>query len=68
MRKSLLLSFMLLATAFAFAPTPATFEDIQLGGSGIWQAPIGENEMPSGGWIFTNKEPLRGIVARLIPS
>ena len=39
---------------FAFAQDPATFEDIQLGSNGIWQAPIGENEMPSGGWLFTN--------------
>ena len=39
---------------FAFAQDPATFEDVQLGGSGIWQPPIGENEMPSGGWLFTN--------------
>ncbi len=39
---------------FAFAQDPATFEDVQLGGSGIWQPPIGENAMPSGGWLFTN--------------
>ncbi len=39
---------------FAFAQDPATFEDVQLGGSGIWQPPIGENEMSSGGWLFTN--------------
>ncbi len=46
---------MLLVTAFAFAQDPATFEDVQLGGSGIWVAPEeGENELPSGGWIFTN--------------
>ena len=45
---------MLLATAFAFAQEPATFEDIQLGSNGIWQPPIGSNEMPSGGWLFTN--------------
>lgn len=38
----------------AFAQDPATFEDVQLGGSGIWQPPIGENEMSSGGWLFTN--------------
>ena len=45
---------MFLATAFAFAQEPATFEDIQLGSNGIWQPPIGSNEMPSGGWLFTN--------------
>ena len=55
MRKSLLLSLMLLVTAFAFAQDPATFDDVQLGSSGIWVAPEeGENELPSGGWIFTN--------------
>ena len=55
MRKSLLLSFMLLVTVFAFAQEPATFEDVQLGSNGIWAAPEeGENELPSGGWIFTN--------------
>ena len=46
---------MLLVTAFAFAQDPATFEDVQLGGNGLWVAPEeGENELPSGGWIFTN--------------
>ena len=54
MRKSLLLSLMLLATAFAFAQDPATFEDVQLGSNGIWQPPFGSNEMSSGGWLFTN--------------
>ena len=55
MRKSLLLSFMVFVTVFAFAQDPATFEDVQLGGNGIWVAPEeGENELPSGGWIFTN--------------
>ena len=55
MRKSLLLSFMLMVTAFAFAQEPATFDDVQLGGNGLWVAPEeGENELPSGGWIFTN--------------
>lgn len=40
--------------AFAMAQEPATFEDVPLGSGGIWQPPVGENEMPSGGWIFTN--------------
>ena len=39
---------------FAMAQEPASFEDVPLGSGGIWQPPIGENEMPSGGWIFTN--------------
>ena len=39
---------------FAMAQEPATFEDVQLGSNGIWQPPIGANEMPSGGWLFTN--------------
>ena len=39
---------------FAMAQDPATFEDVQLGSNGIWQPPIGANEMSSGGWIFTN--------------
>ena len=39
---------------FAMAQDPATFEDVQLGSNGIWQPPIGSNEMPSGGWLFTN--------------
>ena len=38
----------------ALAQTPATFEDVPLGSGGIWQPPTGENEMPSGGWLFTN--------------
>ena len=55
MRKILLLSFMVFVTVFAFAQDPATFEDVQLGSNGIWVAPEeGENELPSGGWIFTN--------------
>lgn len=54
MRKSLFLSFMLLVTVFAFAQAPATFEDVPLGSGGIWQPPVGENEMSSGGWLFTN--------------
>ena len=54
MRKILLLSFALVMAAFAMAQEPATFEDVPLGGGGIWQPPIGENEMPSGGWLFTN--------------
>ena len=45
---------MLLVTAFAMAQAPATFEDVPLGSGGIWQPPTGENEMPSGGWLFTN--------------
>ena len=40
--------------AFALAQEPATFEDVPLGSGGIWQPPVGENEMPSGGWLFTN--------------
>ena len=39
---------------FAMAQEPASFEDVPLGSGGIWQPPVGENEMPSGGWIFTN--------------
>ena len=54
MRKILLLSFALVMAAFAMAQEPATFEDVPLGSGGIWQPPIGENEMPSGGWLFTN--------------
>jgi putative lipoic acid-binding regulatory protein len=45
---------MLLVTVFAFAQAPATFEDVPLGSGGIWQPPVGENEMSSGGWLFTN--------------
>ncbi len=40
--------------AFAMAQEPATFEDVPLGSGGIWQPPVGENEMSSGGWLFTN--------------
>lgn len=40
--------------AFAMAQEPATFEDVSLGSGGIWQPPVGENEMSSGGWLFTN--------------
>jgi hypothetical protein len=54
MRKSLLLSLALIMAAFAMAQEPATFEDVPLGSGGIWQPPVGENEMPSGGWLFTN--------------
>ena len=54
MRKHFLLFFMFLVTTFALAQAPATFEDVPLGSGGIWQPPTGENEMPSGGWLFTN--------------
>ena len=54
MRKFLLLSLALVMTAFAMAQEPATFEDVPLGSGGIWQPPVGDNEMPSGGWLFTN--------------
>jgi len=54
MRKTLLLSLALVMAAFAMAQEPATFEDVPLGSGGIWQPPVGENEMPSGGWLFTN--------------
>lgn len=54
MRKILLLSFAFVMAAFAMAQEPATFEDVPLGSGGIWQPPVGENEMPSGGWLFTN--------------
>ena len=54
MRKLLLLPLTLFLAMFAMAQEPATFEDVQLGGSGIWQPPIGANEMSSGGWLFTN--------------
>ena len=54
MRKFLLLSLALVMAAFAMAQEPATFEDVPLGSGGIWQPPVGENEMPSGGWLFTN--------------
>ena len=54
MRKLLSLSLALFLTVWAFAQDPATFEDVQLGSNGIWQPPIGANEMPSGGWLFTN--------------
>ena len=32
----------------------ATFEDVTLGSNGYWQGEDGDNEMFSGGWIFTN--------------
>ena len=54
MRKILLLSFEFVMAAFAMAQEPATFEDVPLGSGGIWQPPVGENEMSSGGWLFTN--------------
>ena len=55
MRKLLSLTLALFSVVWAFAQDPATFEDVQLGGNGIWVAPEeGENELPSGGWIFTN--------------
>ncbi len=54
MRKNLLLILSLFATTLAFAQEPATFEDVPLGSGGIWQPPTGENEMLSGGWLFTN--------------
>ena len=54
MRKILLLSLALIMAVFAMAQEPATFEDVPLGSGGIWQPPIGENEMSSGGWLFTN--------------
>ena len=54
MRKNLLLILSLFATTLAFAQDPATFEDVQLNSSGIWQGGSGDNEMHSGGWVFTN--------------
>ena len=54
MRKFLSLTLALFLAAWAFAQDPATFEDVQLGSNGIWQPPIGSNEMSSGGWLFTN--------------
>lgn len=55
MRKLLSLILALFSVVWAFAQDPATFEDVQLGSNGIWVAPEeGENELPSGGWIFTN--------------
>ena len=54
MRKLLSLTLTLFLAAWAFAQDPATFEDVQLGSNGIWQPPYGSNEMPSGGWLFTN--------------
>jgi len=54
MRKFLLLSLALVMAAFAMAQEPATFEDVPLGSGGIWQPPVGDNEMSSGGWLFTN--------------
>ena len=32
----------------------ATFDDVALGSNGYWQGESGENEMFSGGWLFTN--------------
>ena len=32
----------------------ATFEDVTLGSAGYWQGEEGENEIFSGGWLFTN--------------
>ena len=32
----------------------ATFDDVVLGSNGYWQGESGDNEMFSGGWIFTN--------------
>jgi len=32
----------------------ATFEDVNLGPNGYWQGEEGENEMFTGGWLFTN--------------
>jgi hypothetical protein len=54
MRKLLSLTLAFFLAAWAFAQDPATFEDVQLGSNGIWQPPIGSNEMSSGGWLFTN--------------
>ena len=54
MRKTLFLFLSLVMATWALAQEPATFEDVPLGSGGIWQPPVGENEMPSGGWIFTN--------------
>ena len=54
MRKITSLFLALFMATLAFAQEPATFEDVQLGGSGIWQPPYGINEMSSGGWLFAN--------------
>jgi len=54
MKKVFSLILALFMATWAFAQDPATFEDVQLGGNGIWQPPYGANEMPSGGWLFTN--------------
>ena len=54
MRKFLSFILAFFMAAMAFAQEPATFEDVQLSSSGIWTPPEGENEMSSGGWIFTN--------------
>ena len=54
MRKFFFFFLALFVATMAFAQDLATFEDIQLGSNGIWQAPVGENEMPSGGWLFAN--------------
>ena len=32
----------------------ATFDDVALGAAGYWQGAEGDNEMYSGGWMFTN--------------
>ena len=32
----------------------ATFDDVALGAAGYWQGEEGDNEMYSGGWMFTN--------------
>ena len=54
MRKFLFLFLSLVLATMASAQAPATFDDVQLGSNGIWTGPEGENELPSGGWIFTN--------------
>ena len=54
MRKSLFLFLLLFVATFVMAQNPATFEDVQLNSSGIWQPLEGNNEMHSGGWAFTN--------------
>ena len=54
MRKIFFFILALFVATTVFAQDPATFEDLQLGSNGIWQAPVGENEMPSGGWLFAN--------------
>ena len=54
MRKSLFLILSLFMATFALAQDPATYEDVQLNGNGIWQGGSGNNVMASGGWRFTN--------------